>query len=263
MQNRRGWTDSIWNDVDFYLFGVHLRCLPPKEQSIWITVVHDQLPLGARRFRQAAVKDEALAQCPCCKHVPESRSHFLSCPDNPCFQSSLKTLQSDLSATNNLAGILLFSGIQHTLSNTAESFTPDLSTFPPAHLLAPIRSALAAQARIGWQHALTGFLSVECRRLAGMNQSTPTNDETLGLSRMRKVIHGIHSHVLRQWTSRNVVLHESNDSSLVNIRSAELAEIRALHGNPHRYCLRIGISVLDLWLHCSVPLPPPADVGYV
>jgi hypothetical protein len=224
MQNRRGWTESIWNEVDFYLFGMHLRRLPPKEQSTWIKVVHDQLPLGAHRIRQASVKDEALALCPCCKQAPESRSHFLSCSENPCFQSSLKTLQSNLSATNNLASTLIFSGIKHTLSNTIF----------PVHLVAPIQSALAAQARIGWQHSLMGFLSVEWRRLAGMNLSTLTNDEALGISSMRKVIHGIHSHVLWQWTSRNAALHESTDSLLVNIRSAEFAEIRALHGNPNR-----------------------------
>ena len=46
VQKKQGWSDSVWESVDFYLFGNYFRRLRPHQQATWMKLVHDQLLLG-------------------------------------------------------------------------------------------------------------------------------------------------------------------------------------------------------------------------
>lgn len=79
VQQRHQWDNRIWDSIDFYTFGKHFKRLRPSHRAQHFKFVHDQLPLGERRFREAPVKDEALKRCPCCRTQDETPRHFLRC----------------------------------------------------------------------------------------------------------------------------------------------------------------------------------------
>ena len=89
IQKTEHWTDTAWDLVDFYTFGNHFRRLRPLLRTQHFKFVHEVLPLGIQRFREAVRKDDALKRCPCCKVADESHHHFLRCQANPVFESSL------------------------------------------------------------------------------------------------------------------------------------------------------------------------------
>ena len=60
IQEKNGWPDGVWNDVDFQAFGSHYRRLTARLQITRMKIVHDQLPTGERRLKQAAIPDESL-----------------------------------------------------------------------------------------------------------------------------------------------------------------------------------------------------------
>ena len=74
VQQHHGWDNNTWNDIDFYSFGRHFKRLPPSHRSQHFKFIHDQLPLGERRFREAPKKDEALKLCPCCRAFQTDKS---------------------------------------------------------------------------------------------------------------------------------------------------------------------------------------------
>ena len=79
---RNAWTTSIWNEVDFHAFGSHFRRLRPSQQAHHMKLIHNQLPLGDRRYRQAPIQEESLRLCPCCQCQPKDLNHFLQCACN-------------------------------------------------------------------------------------------------------------------------------------------------------------------------------------
>ena len=118
-----------------------------------------------------------------------------------------------------------------------EPFQPDVSSFPE-HMRDDIELAMASQARIGWYQATKGFFSIHWSQLAqrDMYHSTKMN-EIKGFIRMHQVIQATYAHNVRIWRSRNDVLHSSVTPQLADIRSAESAEIRHIHGDSERLCL--------------------------
>ena len=50
---------------------------------------------------------------------------------------------------------------------------------------------------------------------------------------MRSIISAAHEFTYATWIARNGDLHQTNDDTLANIRSTELAEIRHYHGNSN------------------------------
>jgi hypothetical protein len=85
IQERQDWTNKIWDEVDFYLFGRHFRrLLKSSNKATWMKIVHDQRPLGVRRYRQAAIPENSLHHCPSCKKDDETALHFCTV----CFESS-------------------------------------------------------------------------------------------------------------------------------------------------------------------------------
>jgi hypothetical protein len=249
MQEKKGWPNKVWESVDFYTFGKHFRRLQPHQQSTWMKFVHNQLPIGERRYVQATVKADSLRSCPCCKNKHETMSHFLQCSSNPVFASSLQTLRADI-CTPELHPVrsLIYAGLHHYFSGSSTGeFQPSLNSYP-LFLRDSLRIALASQAEIGWQHAAQGFLSNLWRDIACRPVFQPgTYDEKKGTACMHNIVNGIYNHNIRLWKSRNAVLHSTDDAALATIRSTEAVEIIDLHSHPD------SLRFADRYL-CSRPL---------
>ena len=212
LQSKQGWSDHTWEEVDFYTFSQHFCRLCPQSQSKWMKIVmYDQLPSGERRYLQSPVKDPLLRLCPCCKHLPETMPHFLTCNHNVSLLESLQSLKTDLCSDNiHPTCHLLYSGLFYFYSQKEGPYNTNLEVFP-AHLHAPIRDALATQANIGWFQATKGFLSSRWRNLAAMAMfQSGARDETKGNSRLRNIVQGIFEHIMHLWRARNDMLHNKN-----------------------------------------------------
>ena len=237
LQEKHGWSNNEWDSIDFHVFGRHFRHLKPHQQATWTKFVHDQLPLGERRYKQATEKESSLRKCPCCKTSNETLSHLFQCPSNPDFLSSLSTLHEGLCKTDaHPVCLLIYAGIHHFATSDSIPFQPSLDSYPN-HLRPLIQECLISQARIGWAQATKGFLSVRWRELASQAMfQTDSTDSSKGQSRMRAIVDGIYAHNIRLWKSRNEILHSREDTDMQSIRSAETAEISKLHDQPESLC---------------------------
>ena len=168
VQEKQGWSNSTWDEVDFYIFGKHFRRLRPQQQATWMKVVHNQLPLGERRYTQSPAKEESLRKCPCCKITNENWLHFMKCQSNPAFLSSLKIMQ-DVMCTGDKHPVchLIYSGLHHSLLQKEGKFQPKIDGYPH-HLQQALSDALKSQDRIGWNQASKGYLSAQWREVASL-----------------------------------------------------------------------------------------------
>jgi len=248
LQMRYDWNDKTWNSIDFTAFGRHFRSLPPNIQISHMKLIHDQQPLGARRFKSSPVADELLKRCPCCKKADENQTHFLQCTANPAQAVSLAILRkSILTADSHPTRYLLDQGLRWWLSGHTNTFQPDLSSYPP-HLRALIDKALETQEQIGWHNAVKGYLSIWWRKLASRDSINATDDqESRGLSRISSILKALSTFTRSLWLSRNTVLHSDDADNLIT-RSTEAAEITFLHNNSQllrfddRYLCRRSLS---------------------
>jgi hypothetical protein len=237
IQDQNSWPDSVWDEVDFKAFGDYFRKVRPSRLAIHMKMVHEQLPLGERRYQQAKVQDESQKLCPCCREETESMLHFLCCDHNPCKTSSLQTLGSDIcNSDHHPCRYLITAGLKHWYGSTGGAFQPDVSSYPP-HMNDVIQQALHSQARIGWDKATKGFLSKHWYTLATFDLHHPTKmDESYAAQRMHQVMKAIFAHNLRLWKKRNEVLHSADVPNGDDIRFAETAEIRRIYEDPDCLC---------------------------
>ena len=245
MQAKHSWSDAVWEEVDFHTFSSHFRSLDPNKQARHMKIVHNQLPVGSRRYRQASVQSEELKLCPCCRQEEETHRHLLRCLSNMAYDSSIQQLRSDtITADIHPVRYLITEGIQHWSTETT-TYSPLLHQYP-SHMQAFIEEALQSQDRIGWGGAIKGFLSKSWTSLANLDM-TDTNkvDATQGKKRIRQCVKAIGEHTHRIWLARNQMLHAKEDEGLTSIRSTEAAEIRHYHSQPHllkpgdqHYCTR-------------------------
>ena len=202
--------------------------------------VHGQIPIGKRRYDQSRTKDPNLKLCPCFKTSEETSDHLLRCENNPEYLTSLRQLRRDIdTGDTHPMRYLLVEGIEHWIKSSRK-FTPALSQYP-LHLRETIGKALESQDQIGWREAAYGFLSCYWSSLACCDMHEQGKlDKSAGAKRMKTCISAIYEHVTRIWKARNGVLHSKDDEGQNQIRSAEVAEIKALFQNPHllRVCDR-------------------------
>jgi hypothetical protein len=242
VQESNGWDNKTWESKDFYTFGKHFKRLRPSHRSKHFKFIHDYLPLGDRRFREAPVKDSTLKLCPCCRTEDETPSHFLRCPSNPTLKTSLDTMRSDVNNDTHPVRYLLADGICHVLQSDAP-FSPSLSQFPH-RFHEPALEVLNAQQSIGWGNLLKGYLAKQWSLMSQYEMFRDVRDQHKGEARMMQIMVAITSHVRRLWLSRNSVLHSNTTTMEVNF-SAEVAEIQYYHSRPHllrtgdqHYCAR-------------------------
>lgn len=148
-QELNSWSDSTWQEIDFATLSRTYKRLRAPQQVRFTKHMYQQLPLGARRYQQAKIKDPNLKMCPCCKTTEELPQHLLHCPANSSHAQSLYTLLNTMrtSGTHPIWHIIASAIDCH---ETGARYQPDLSTFP-LHLRPMITSALESQEKIGWE----------------------------------------------------------------------------------------------------------------
>ena len=247
LQDKKCWSDEVWDTIDLQLFGKHYCCLPSRQQITRTKFVHDQLPLGDRRLRQASVKDHSLSLCPCCNVNVESVDHLLCCRLCPQRESHVHTMKAAICTKDtHPVRYVILAGILHWLDHgDSVPFTPSLSEYDP-FFLPLLHDALQLQARIGWGNALKGFLSKSWRKMANLDFHNPKRmDSATGESRLGSIIAATHEFTRSIWLSRNSALHGKADDEARFNRNTEIAEIRHYHNLPHllplhdqHYCSR-------------------------
>jgi hypothetical protein len=227
---------AAWDSVDLFTFGQHFRRLRPSLRVQHFKFVHELLPLGIQRFREAPIKDEALKLCPCCKVVDETPSHFLRCASNPALASSLAHLRSDIINSHmHPVRYLWADGVCHVVSSDLP-FAPSIHQYS-THVSSLIASALTSQQLIGWDSAINGYFACEWADIAQWDMHKPMRDARKGEARMKQIISALSPHVRRTWIARSGCLHDSSDSDTLT-PSAEAVEIEYYHSRPH--LLRLG-----------------------
>ena len=235
IQKTEQWTDKAWDSVDFFTFGRHFRKLRPAHRTQHFKYIHNLLPLGIHRFREATIKDIQLQQCPCCQGAAETYHHFPRCTANPSFATSLAQFRSEiLTSDAHPVRYLLADGICHALSSDLP-YAPLTHQYPP-HLLPTINAALTTQRIIGWQSALKGYFAKEWSDLAQLDLYHNSRDTRKGEGRMAQILQALSTHIRRLWIARNACLHD-NSHPTASV-SAESVEIEYYHSRPH--LLRLG-----------------------
>ena len=246
LQHKHSWDNKVWDSIDFYLFGRHFKQLTPQEHTAHMKVVHDQQPLGKRRFQQATIKDPAFQLCPCCKRAPETQFHLFQCTANPERQTILSQFQRTVcNSVIHPVKYVLTAGIQHWLQDPTERYQPSLTEFPTHHYV-NLLAALHEQESIGWHNTILGFLSKKWQIAAATHMSDSTQlNPSMGTDMIFRIIKALHTLTQSLWLSRTARLHDRNDEIAREIQSSEAAEIRYFHSNPqllpmgdHHYCAR-------------------------
>ena len=78
---RKGWTSSVYETVDWFSFGQHMAKIPATDESNYIKQLHDWLPLGKQRFVCSGSTEETLLLCPACKCATKTVDHMFTCPE--------------------------------------------------------------------------------------------------------------------------------------------------------------------------------------
>ena len=237
LQEKKKWSDAVWDTIDVQAFGTHYHRLPLRQQITRTKFVHEQLPVGTRRLKQAPVKDPLLSLCPCCKASEETTDHLLTCSSCPQRLQHVKTLKAaicskDIHPVRNV----IAAGIIHWLEHeNSVPFTPRLSDYDPVFL--PIlQEAIRDQVSIGWGNALRGFFSIFWRTAAAHDFYKPNKVDTAsGDVRMRSIIHATHEFTRSIWLSRNSALHNQDDDNVGAIRDSDIAEIKFYHSKPQLF----------------------------
>ncbi|KAI2510061.1 hypothetical protein MHU86_4355 [Fragilaria crotonensis] len=179
IQEKRKWSDKVWDDVDFDIFGTHFRRLRPSQRTQHMKLVHDQLPLGWRRRQQSATNDQHLETCPCCLSDKETTEHFLRCHCNDQLFEGRSQLSKDSYETSpHLLKHLLMDGIRFWQHTGNQDFYPTTLQQYPQHMREAVHQVLQKQSAIGWDNALRGYLSKAWIHLASLDKDDASNKQT-------------------------------------------------------------------------------------
>lgn len=247
LQEKKNWSDHEWDTIDLHTFGKHYCRLSSRHQITRTKFVHDQLPLGDRRLKQAPVKDPALSLCPCCEETTETHEHLLRCDSCPQRELHVKTMKAAICNDDiHPVRYVIAAGIIHWMDHAdSVPFNPSLSEYDQVYIPL-LQDALQSQARIGWGNALKGFFSKSWREIACLDFHDPYRvDSGKGEARLRSIIDATHEFTRSIWLSRNTALHDNVDGDSRCNRDTEIAEIRHYHNMPNllpphdqHYCSR-------------------------
>ena len=260
-QQRHAWTETTWNTIDFQSFGRFFKTIPLKHRPAHVKFVHDQLPLGARKFKISPIPDPNLKIFPCCKQHDETSSHFLHCRMNTARTlaqaSLLKSILSDYHHDSRPAFAACIERYLQHPDSPVQVHLPKLSPTMQDILVTTIEQ----QTTIGWPAALKGYLSIQRFHLASVH-GTLSEITPVGRHRTQKSISALFEFSRSLWLGRNDALHSDQDQADALVYSAESAELRHFHSDPsllphadRHYCaislnrlLRSRPSVRRRWL---------------
>ena len=239
IQDKREWSDKVWDDVDFDIFGTHFRRLRPSQRTQHLKLVHDQLPLGWRRRQQSATNDQHLETCPCCLSDKETTEHFLRCHRNDqLFEGRSQILKDSYEKSPHLLRHLLMDGIRYWQHTGNQDFYPTTMQQYPQHMREAVHNVLHKQSAIGWDNALRGYLSKAWIHLASIDKDDASKqlDSRLARQRMLRTISALHEYTRSAWINRNQLLHSTEHNEAERIRSSHQSEIRHFFLHRDKVC---------------------------
>lgn len=246
MQDRKKWDDETWHCIDMGLFGQHFGRLSSSQQIIHMKIVHDQLPLGYRRFQQSQSHDEVLKQCPCCLVATEDSCHFFRCMKNPYMNEGLQVLlRSSTDGSHPLRRLLVHS-IKHWIQTGESDVAIALNKYP-THMHSHLTRIMSEQNRIGWDNAIKDFLSKSWIDLASASYDSDKLSVAEGAQRLREGIKALYKFTNGLWKARNAALHDGEEVQNKLSRSRMHDTIINMHQNPNDICFD------DRYL-CNMPL---------
>ena len=222
--------------IDTGQFGQHFKRLTSSQQITHMKVVHDQLPLGIRRYQRSQSKDETLKTCPCCTNEDETSQHLWRCKENSFMETGLLALRRSGTGGPHPLLKILTGGIMHWIDTDASDFSTDVGDYP-IHMQETLARILGEQEQIGWENALKGFLSKSSwLDLASMQYDDDRYDKTAGLQRLQQCIKALYTYTEGIWRTRNSALHDSDDQFRQRLRSNMHDTITHFYNNPDKIC---------------------------
>ena len=232
LQERNKWSEKIWTTIDIQSFGTHFKTIPLKHRPAHLKYVHNQLPLGDRKYQRSVIKDLAVKLCPCCKQHDEDAAHFLHCDQNTARTEAVKALLKTILVDPHPSRLAIAAGLEQHLQHPHQPVKNELPNFPP-HLLETLNAAIEEQTCIGWSAAMKGFFSRKWLHLSSANLINHDKLEMkAGRHRLQKVLHALQDFTRTIWLGRNDALHQDKETAQTAVYSAESAEIRHYHSNP-------------------------------
>jgi hypothetical protein len=250
-QSRHKWPDHVWDMIDMTAFGKNFKAIPLKHQPSHVKFIHNQLPLGDKKYQRSDVKDEKLKLCPTCLLQEENIHHFLHCSQNPARGKSISAMLRTILKDDHPSRPAFASCVEQYLTHPGQRvhFHNDKLS---SRLDDILQTAIEEQNLIGWHQLLLGYLSKKWLLLAAMDTPTPGKlNLSAGRSRTHTALKAITLMVREIWLGRNEVLHQHRDETDQEIYSMESAELRHYHSNPtliqtsdQHYCRNITLTKL-------------------
>ncbi|KAI2499411.1 hypothetical protein MHU86_15056 [Fragilaria crotonensis] len=247
LQIRHHWSEFVWNLIDLRAFGRHFKTITLAHRPAHLKFVHNQLPLGDKKYRCSVVKDPKLKVCPCCLLDDEDQTHFIQCQQNTAWAQALAALTKTILKDPHPSRPAYAACLESFLRNPHQPVNPELPNFPP-HMREQLDLAIQTQNLIGWMPALQGFLSTHWHTLAAMSLSDHDKLENkAGISRTHKALTATATFTRSIWLGRNDTLHKQKETEDSLVYSTESAEIRHYHSHPQ------NLPASDRH-YCSTPL---------
>ncbi|KAI2509677.1 hypothetical protein MHU86_4797 [Fragilaria crotonensis] len=228
-------------------FGKNFKAIPLKHQPSHVKFIHNQLPLGDKKYQRSDVKDEKLKLCPTCLLQEENIHHFLHCSQNPARGKSISAMLRTILKDDHPSRPAFASCVEQYLTHPGQRvhFHNDKLS---SRLDDILQTAIEEQNLIGWHQLLLGYLSKKWLLLAAMDTPNPGKlNLSAGRSRTHTALKAITLMVREIWLGRNEVLHQHRDETDQEIYSMESAELRHYHSNPtliqtsdQHYCRNIS-----------------------
>jgi hypothetical protein len=249
LQDKHGWTDTVWHTLDFGALKSAFLTLDPIKQVSCSQRIHGWLNTGTQKqhISQTAVDAH---QCPRCKLTIETQEHVLQCTHSSAHKWQYELLLPMkcriLTVPGCKAQQLFFSCLRSWPAHP-DNITPDIS-----HLPMEQRPLIALALRnnmpfIGWDLCFCGHLSRHWALAvaAHPSQPNPTNNYAAkkpldtGKTWARKTIYQLWEFGQEMWLHLNSTLHDPTIVECRQMKGATLnAAITALYGNVDTYAFQ-------------------------
>jgi Reverse transcriptase (RNA-dependent DNA polymerase) len=244
LQESNNWDHQTMSTIWWKPSGAVLASCSPGEQKTIIKYLHKRWACNRKENRYYGFISPF---CKLCDDFIECQEHILQCPKCVLRQQSRDTYLTDLrrymeaTHTNSLTCNVIITHLTNWLNNDPQQ---DMRTIAPEASFT-IQQAVTEQTRIGWDHWFKGRISTTWGVLYGndlqvvnhnMRNQTPD-------SWAKQLVEITWKFVLRNWTIRNDLEHDTNGDSELNKRNRLIAKILWNKGRivnfPNNYLMRL------------------------